>query len=112
MPFGLRAETTGEVLVDLVNHTDRGAIRILLDGKLAVERYEHYSTETTRQSVSLGTMTLPAGEHTLRVEVVGDRVGFVGLGGLSIRPEGVPVKPALTPEQFEFWFDNFAILPE
>ncbi|HCU37708.1 MAG TPA: hypothetical protein DGT21_20415 [Armatimonadetes bacterium] len=112
MPFSLRAETSGEVLVDLVNHTDRGAIRILLDGKVAVERYEHYSAETTRQSVSLGTMTLAAGEHTLRIEVFEDKVGFVGLGGLSIRPEGAPTTPALTPEQFEFWFDNFAILPE
>ena len=112
MPFTLREEITGEVAVDLLNHTDRGTVRILLNGEVVVEEYEHFSEETVRRSVPLGTMTLPAGENTLRVEVVAGKVGYVGLAGVTIRPEGAPAEATLKLEEFEFWFDNFAILPE
>ena len=98
--------------MDLLNHTDRGVVRILLNGEVILEEHEHFSEQTARESVPLGTMTLPAGEHVLRVEVVDERVGFVGLVGVTIRPEGAPAEPEIALEDFEFWFDDFAILPE
>ncbi len=112
MPFTLPRETTGEVFVDLLDHTDRGTVRILLNDEVVVEEYEHRSPETEQRSVSLGEMTLPAGEHTVRLEVTDEQVGFVGLAGMTIRPEGAPEEPELELEDFEFWFDNFFILPD
>jgi hypothetical protein len=110
MSFTLQEETTGEVLVGLLNHTDRGAVRILLNDEVVVEDYDHRS-QTEPRSVSLGQMTLPAGEHRVRVEVLERQVGYVGLSGVTIRPEGAEAEPERTLEEFEFWFDNFAILP-
>ncbi len=112
MPFTLEEETTGEVFVNLLDHTSRGAVRILLDDEVVVEDYEHWMDGLEMNSVSLGERTLSAGEHVVRVEVLERRVGFIGLSGLNIRPEGAPDAPGLTLEDFEFWFDNFAILPE
>ncbi|MFO7947437.1 MAG: right-handed parallel beta-helix repeat-containing protein [Armatimonadota bacterium] len=112
MPFTLQQETSGEIFVDLLDHTSRGAVRILLDGEVVVEDYEHWTDGTEMQSVSLGQMTLDAGEHRVRVEVLQRRVGYIGLSGVSIRPEGAAAAPELTLDDFEFWFDNFAILPE
>jgi hypothetical protein len=112
MPFTLAEETTGEVFVNLLDHTSRGAVRILLNGEVVIEDYEHWADGIVPGRVSLGQMTLPAGEHTLRLEVLERRVGFIGLTGVSIRPEGAAEAADLTLEDFEFWFDNFAILPE
>jgi hypothetical protein len=112
MPFSLGQEVTGEVFVELLDHHSRGTVRILLDGKVMIEQYEHFNEGTVRNSVSLGQMTLPAGTHTVRLEVLEQRVGFVGLAGVTIRPEGAPADPVRPVEDFEFWFDNFAVLPE
>ena len=112
MPFTLEEEVSGEVFVDLLDHTSRGAVQILLNGEVVVEDYEHWTDGTVPARVSLGEMTLPAGEHTVRLVVLERRVGFIGLTGVSIQPEGAPDDRDLTLEDFEFWFDNFYILPE
>ncbi len=112
MPFILEQETSGEVFVNLLDHDTRGAVRILLNDEVVVEDYEHWTDGTEPASVSLGEMTLPAGEHTLRVEVLERRVGFIGLTGVSVRPEGAAEAAELTLDDFEFWFDSFVIRPE
>ncbi|MFP4248908.1 MAG: right-handed parallel beta-helix repeat-containing protein [Armatimonadota bacterium] len=112
MPFTLEEETTGEVTVDLLDHTSRGAVRILLDDEVVVEDYEHWTDGTEMSHVSLGERTLAAGEHTVRVEVLERRIGFIGLSGVTIRPEGTTGAEQLTLDDLEFWFDNFAILTE
>jgi len=94
MPFTLEEETSGEVFVRLLDHNSRGAVRIMLDDQVVVEDYEHWTDGIAPARVSLR------------------RVGFIGLSGVGIRPEGVPEAAELTIENFEFWFDNFAILPE
>ncbi len=112
MGFTLEEETTGEVFVKLLDHDSRGAVSIMLNDEIVVEDYEHWTDGTVPARVSLGEMTLPAGEHTVRVEVLERRVGMIGLSGVGIRPEGTPDAPDLSLEDFEFWFDNFSILPE
>ncbi len=112
MPFTLEEEITGEVFVELLDHTSRGAVQIMLNDEIVVEDYEHWTDGTVPSRVSLGEMTLPAGEHTVRLEVLERRTGMIGLTGVTVRPEGAPDTPPLTLEDFEFWFDNFSIMPE
>ena len=98
MPFHLDAQTSGEVTVDLLGYSDRGAVRMLLDGKQVVERYEHRVPTTVPQRVPLGDQELAAGDHILRLEVVGDPPAdgkcYIGLGALLITPPGTPAGPA------------------
>lgn len=98
MPFRLDAQTSGEVAVDLLGYSDRGALRILLDGKQVVERHEHRAPTTVPQRVPLGNLELAAGDHRLRLEVIGDPPAdgkcYIGLGALLITPPGTPAGPA------------------
>ena len=98
MPFSIDAQTSGEVTVDLLGYSDRGAVRMLLDGKQVVERYEHRVPTTVPQRVPLADQELAAGEHILRLEVVGappaDGKCYIGLGALLITPPGTPAGPA------------------
>ncbi|MFW5867447.1 MAG: FG-GAP-like repeat-containing protein, partial [Armatimonadota bacterium] len=100
MPFTVEEPVTGRVFADVLNHTDRGVISVALDGEIVVERYDHYAPATVSSQIDLGDRTLEAGEHTLRVEVVGghedlDRM-FVGLVGVSVQPEGASAEEPLT----------------
>ncbi|MBM3473366.1 MAG: VCBS repeat-containing protein [Armatimonadetes bacterium] len=92
MTFNLPQAVSGEAFAELVGYTDRGVIRLVLDGQTVVPEYDHYATDATRDRVSLGRRDLAAGEHKLRVEVVRKREGsdkcYVGLAGFSVRPEG------------------------
>ncbi|HCU34363.1 MAG TPA: hypothetical protein DGT21_02630 [Armatimonadetes bacterium] len=98
MPFHLDIEISGEVTVDLLGYSDRGAVRMLLDGEQVLERYEHRAATTVPQRVSLGNRQLAAGDHILRLEVVGDVPAdgkcYIGLSGLLITPPGIPAGPA------------------
>lgn len=99
MPFTLDAAVTGEVFVDLLGYRDRGEVRVLLDGEVAVERHDQRMEAAARQRLDLGRRELAAGEHTLRLEVVGDAgvegKRFIGLTALLIRPDGAPAADAL-----------------
>lgn len=106
MPFTLAAKVTGEVYADLLAYTDRGILRISLDGQVMVPELDHTSTAASPQRVSLGRLELAAGTHRLRLEVIKPRDGggkcYAGLTGVVIRPEGV-AEVELPPQ--------FAILP-
>ena len=92
--FEIERPVRGEVFADLLNYADRGIVRLSLDGRPAAPDYDHYAAAVAHARVSLGTRDLAAGAHVLRVEVVGKRPEaekhYVGLSGLSIRPEGAP----------------------
>ncbi|MGI5816791.1 MAG: FG-GAP repeat domain-containing protein [Armatimonadota bacterium] len=91
MQFALDEPLEGEFHADLLRYTDRGVVRILLDGEEAVERYDSWAATADPARVELGHHRLDAGEHTLRVEVVergrGGERSNIGLIGLSIRPD-------------------------
>lgn len=97
MPFRLDEKVSGEVFAEFVNYEDRGTVRVLLDEKPLCEKFEHYAASAVHARASLGKMELLPGEHRLRVEVVGKRPRsekcYVGLVGLSIKPEGVSEPP-------------------
>lgn len=94
MPFELKAKVTGDVSVDFLNYTDRGIVKILLDGKPVGEPYTNYATDVLPGKALLGKQELAAGSHRLRVEVAGKQTGvercFIGLSSITIRPEGAP----------------------
>jgi len=99
MPFALDRETEGECFVDFLNYVDRGVVRASLDGKQLGNVYDNHAEGVTEGRLPLGRLKLPAGEHRLRLEVVGNNTGtekcYVGLVGLTIRPEGAAA-PAAT----------------
>ncbi len=94
MPFTLEEPATGEVLVALHKHGNRGICRALLDGQPAGGPWDcNLPRPNTGWLLgSLGTHELDAGEHRLRIEVVGPHEGvptaWVALAGAVIRPEG------------------------
>ncbi len=94
MAFDLKERFAGEVYVDFLNYADRGKVRLLLDGKPAGEEYENYAPAVENGRAPLGRHRLAAGPHRLRAEVVAQRAGsdkcFVGLMGVSLRPDGAP----------------------
>ncbi|MCC6445973.1 MAG: VCBS repeat-containing protein [Armatimonadetes bacterium] len=94
MAFRLPKAATGEWFADLLNYRDRGAVRFFLDGKPVGPEFDHYAETATARPVSLGTRRLAAGAHTLRVQAVQKNPAsgqcFIGLAGLSFRPEGAP----------------------
>lgn len=107
MAFNLDRDVTGEVFAELLDYTDRGDVRILLDGAVVVERHEHHARTAVRRPAALGRHELRAGEHRLRLEVVGKshdgEKHYVGLGGLLIAPEGAPgADLAQGPDEREF----------
>ncbi len=103
MPFELKEAVAGEVFANFIAYDDRGTVRILLDGKTVCEQYDLFSTGAAPARVSLGKHNLPPGNHRLRVEVIGKRPEiekcYVGLAGLSVRPEGAPA--AVAPQVIE-----------
>ncbi len=97
MQFSLDQPVTGEVFADFIRYVDRGIYSISLDGEVLVERFDAWGETADPARVSLGRRELAAGDHTLRVEIVergrsGDR-SFIGLAGVSIRPEGADDAP-------------------
>jgi len=103
MPFRLDQDLAGEVFVKLLGFTDRGDVRVLLDGQEEVARYEHRAPSVVGQRLPLGRRELAAGDHVLRLEVVGepedDGQCYIGLGGLLIRPDGAPAADPTSPDQ-------------
>ena len=101
MSFDLEGPFRGEVFVDLLNYKDRGAVRLYLDGKVVVDKYNHNAPEAVNAQVPFGEIELAAGEHTLRVETVDrnesmDRC-YIGLAGVTLRAEGarLPERPVV-----------------
>jgi len=97
MSFQLAEPIRGEWFADFINYVDRGVVRVLLDGQPVGEEYDHYASSAVPGRLPLGRQALAAGEHRLRVEVVARHPGvekcYIGLAGLSIRPEGAPPAP-------------------
>jgi hypothetical protein len=93
MTFTLDEPVTGQVYADLLDFTDRGVLRLWLDGEAVAEGVNHYAAAATRSAADLGEHTLAAGEHTLRLEAMAKRPDaermYAGLLGVSIRPEGI-----------------------
>lgn len=89
MTFKVAAPLTGEAFVDFLNYVDRGIVKCSLDGKPMGENYDNWADGVTEGRAPLGQVSLPAGEHVLRVEVVGPHPGnekaFIGLKGLSLK---------------------------
>ena len=92
MPFELDKEMTGEVLVGFVKYVDRGTVQMSLDGKPVGKPCDLNASGAVTEEVSLGRHTLAAGGHKLRVQTVATNPAnnrcYVGLTGLSIRPDG------------------------
>ena len=91
MPFRLDRQMTGEAFVGFVKYTDRGVVRILLDGEPVGQPCDLYAEGAETYEVSLGRRTFAAGDHRLRVQTVSTnaQVGrcYVGLSGVTIRPD-------------------------
>ncbi len=94
MPFSLKQDTAGEATVTLVGFTDRGQVRVLLDGRVVVEQFDHHAPTATELDVSLGRQELAAGDHLLRIEATAftgnPRSCYIGLSSLSIKPDTAP----------------------
>ena len=94
MRFTLGQPFTGHAYADLVNYEDRGTVSIALDGQTVAENVDHYSGGVLPMRVPLGQQTLAPGPHTLRVTGTGRHGGaarmFIGLGGISLQPDGAP----------------------
>ncbi|MBN2449422.1 MAG: hypothetical protein JXR77_03480 [Lentisphaeria bacterium] len=92
LPFHLDAAFRGEMLLDTVRYLDRGAVRILLDGRTLLERVSLHAAEALRDRISLGEQEVPAGDHTLTLEVVahaGDPERcYAAVGRVLFRPSG------------------------
>jgi hypothetical protein len=99
MAFELKQPVAGQVFVDLLNYTDRGTVKLYLDGKAVTDEIDHYAPAVATQRVPLGRRELAAGPHALKLEVMGKRPEsarhYAGLIGLKIQPEGAPT--AATP---------------
>lgn len=92
MPFELAKPVEGEVFVELINDRRRGVVRMTLDGKPVGGDFTHYAASQARVSASLGSHSLTAGEHRLRIESVARRAGdercWIALSGIAIKPQG------------------------
>ncbi len=96
MRFALPEPVEGQVYADFINYTDRGVFSIALDGEIVGERYDSYAPTAQPGRADLGHHRLEAGEHTLRVEVIEEgrnERSYIGLVGLSIKPEGADEEP-------------------
>ncbi|HUS80593.1 MAG TPA: VCBS repeat-containing protein, partial [Armatimonadota bacterium] len=97
MTFDLDEPVAGEVYADLLNYSDRGNVRLYLDGQVALEEFDHYAQSAIPVQAPLGHRELAVGEHRLRMEITGKRPEsarmYGGLLGVSIRPDGVPDAP-------------------
>ncbi|MCK5802353.1 MAG: hypothetical protein KAI66_05950, partial [Lentisphaeria bacterium] len=89
MEFVADQPMEGELFAKLMDHSDRGGVRILLDGKVVVPAYTHFSASTQTSRVPLGRHTLQPGTHRLRVEAVSRHEGldrcYIGLAGLAMK---------------------------
>lgn len=98
--FELGEPVTGFVFADLLNYQDRGHVRMALDGEVRVADYNHFAPAVQDARVPLGRVSLAAGKHTVRVEVIGAEPRssglYVGFKGLRIRPDGAPDVPEPT----------------
>lgn len=94
MTFDLKQATKGQVFVDLLNYSDRGVVKLSLDGQAVTGPLDHYAPAVATQRVPLGERELAAGPHRLRLEVVGQRPEaprcYAGLIGLKVQPPGAP----------------------
>lgn len=98
MPFRLEQPFAGEAFMDTVTYVDRGLVRVLLDGKALQERLNLNADAVAEERLPLGPVTLTAGDHVLRLEVVG-RAGtsttcYAALGGLLLKPADAVATPA------------------
>jgi hypothetical protein len=98
MAFHLEQPFTGEAFMDTVTYTDRGLVRVRLDGVVLQDRLNLNTEAVAETRLALGPVTLPAGEHRLRLEVV-ERAGatatcYAALGGLLLKPADAATLPA------------------
>ncbi len=103
MTFELPEAIEGEAQVDFLNYVDRGVVRLYLDGEAVGEEYDNYADSAVPGHLPLGHRRLEAGKHSLRAEVVrvheGSEKAFVGMIGLSVKPEGaLPAETATVHE--------------
>jgi outer membrane protein assembly factor BamB len=94
MSFKVTSELSGEAFADMLNYTDRGTVRFLIDGKAVGQPFDHWADGVQQVRAPLGAVKLAPGEHVLRVEATGAHPGndrcFVALTGLSIKtPQAV-----------------------
>ena len=103
MPFKLDRPVEGDLYAHFLNYADRGKVRASIDGKRVGEDYDNWADSVAEGRLALGTMSLPAGEHRLRLEVVDRHPGNercnIGFSGLSIRQDGAA--PVDTPATFD-----------
>jgi hypothetical protein len=90
MPFHLEQPFAGEAFMDTLKYVDRGIVRVLLDGAVLQERLSLYAEVAAEERLALGTVTLPAGDHMLRLEVVArggsSATCYAALSGLLLKP--------------------------
>jgi hypothetical protein len=90
--FTLAAPFEGEVHADLLHYSDRGFVRLLLDGREVVAECDHYASAAVPARLSLGPQRLAVGPHVLRVEARRCREGldrcYIGLSGVALQAKG------------------------
>jgi hypothetical protein len=88
LPFNVDKAETGELWIKLLHSWDYGIYRVSIDGK-QVGEFDLFKRDTGPGSHKLGTQTLSAGDHVLRLECVGknkDSKGyFLGVDALTDR---------------------------
>ena len=98
LPFRVGGDVTGDLFVDVLKYADRGTVRVLLDGKIiGTERYDLFAAGAERERLAVGTHTLAAGDHRLRLETVAvnDTLGkgYIALIGLRLESEALKPDP-------------------
>lgn len=90
--FSLERPFEGQVHADLMHYSDRGVVRLLLDGQPVVAECDHFAATAVKARIPLGTHRLAAGTHTLRVEALRCREGqdrcYIGLAGVALQAAG------------------------
>jgi hypothetical protein len=99
--FTLDEPFVGKAYADLLHYSDRGVVRILLNGREVVAECDHFASSVAKSRISLGDVRLEVGAQILRVEALRCREGFdrcyIGLVGVALQEHGAesPAEPYL-----------------
>ncbi|MCK5803747.1 MAG: hypothetical protein KAI66_12980 [Lentisphaeria bacterium] len=90
MPFTLKSRITGNLHLNVVRYTDRGIVRVLLDGRELADRLDLHADGAVNDRIALGRQTLAPGVHKLEIVAVAPHPGgelcYAGISGISIKP--------------------------
>lgn len=99
--FRVEKQELRRLVLRLTHSYDYPVVRVLLDGKPAIERLDLYSKDIEVHDHSLGDHCLAVGPHTIRIEVLGQNASSggrrMGVDSVRLRERWQKKRPALKP---------------